>query len=61
MPYYFAPGVPVAELYQHLLNQFCRGSWDNTLIPELQFKQRKSHPPSFEEVLLLLQTEEDEE
>lgn len=52
-------GVPAAELDRHLLNQFCRGCWDNTLISELQLKQRKSRPPSFAELLLLLRTEED--
>lgn len=54
-------GVPATELNRHLLNQFCRGCWDNTLISELQLKQRKSHPPSFAELLLLLRTEEDRE
>lgn len=54
-------GVPATELDRHLLNQFCRGCWDNTLISELQLKQRKSHPPSFAELLLLLLTEEDRE
>ena len=52
-------GVPATELDRHLLNQFCRGCWDNTLISELQLKQRKSRPPSFAELLLLLRTEED--
>ncbi|KAK0149064.1 Modulator of apoptosis 1 [Merluccius polli] len=52
-------GVLATELDRHLLNQFCRGCWDNTLISELQLKQRKSHPPSFAELLLLLRTEED--
>ena len=54
-------GVKATELDRHLLNQFCRGCWDNTLISELQLKQRKSHPPSFAELLLLLRTEEDRE
>lgn len=54
-------GVKATELERHLLNQFCRGCWDNTLISELQLKQRKSHPPSFAELLLLLRTEEDRE
>lgn len=54
-------GVTATELDRHLLNQFCHGCWDNTLISELQFKQRKSHPPSFAEYLLLLRTEEDRE
>ncbi|XP_036006814.1 uncharacterized protein LOC118566998 [Fundulus heteroclitus] len=54
-------GVSVADFEKHLLNQFCRGCWDNTLISELQLKQRKSKPPSFAELLLLLRTEEDRE
>lgn len=54
-------GVKATELDRHLLNQFCRGCWDNTLISELQLKQRKSQPPSFAELLLLLRTEEDRE
>ncbi|KAK7881963.1 hypothetical protein WMY93_028137 [Mugilogobius chulae] len=54
-------GVPPAEVDKRLLNQFCRGCWDNTLISELQLKQRKSTPPSFSDLLLLLRTEEDRE
>lgn len=54
-------GASANDLDRHLLNQFCRGCWDNTLISELQLKQRKSRPPSFAEFLLLLRTEEDRE
>lgn len=54
-------GVPESEVNKHLLNQFCRGCWDNTLISELQLKQKKTNPPSFAELLLLLRTEEDRE
>ena len=54
-------GVSPAETNKNLLNQFCRGCWDNTLISELQLKQRKPNPPSFAELLLLLRTEEDRE
>lgn len=54
-------GVPESEVNKHLLNQFCRGCWDNTLISELQLKQNKSSPSSFAELLLLLRTEEDRE
>lgn len=52
-------GVPVADVNKHLLGQFCRGFWDNSLILELQLKQKKAKPPSFAELLLLLHTEED--
>lgn len=51
-------GVPATELNRHLLNQFCRGCWDNMLISEFQLKRRKSNPPSFAEFLLLIRTEE---
>lgn len=54
-------GVVAADLNRHLLNQFCRGCWDNTLISELQLKQQKSHPPTFSDFLRLLRTEEDRE
>ncbi|KAK7945555.1 hypothetical protein WMY93_001283 [Mugilogobius chulae] len=54
-------GVPEGDVKKHLLNQFCRGCWDNTLISELQLKQKKSSPPPFPELLLLLRTEEDRE
>lgn len=54
-------GASASDSDRLLLNQFCRGCWDNTLISELQLKQRKSHPPSFAEFLLLLRTEEDRE
>lgn len=54
-------GVRVTEVNRHLLNQFCRGCWDNSLISDLQLKQKKANPPSFAELLLLLRTEEDHE
>lgn len=54
-------GVPESDVNKHLLNQFCRGCWDNILISELQLKQKKTNPPSFAELLLLLRTEEDRE
>lgn len=54
-------GVLTKDFDRHLLTQFCRGCWDNSLIVELQLKQRKHNPPSFAEFLLLLRTEEDRE
>lgn len=54
-------GVIESEVNRHLLNQFCRGCWDNSLIAELQLKQKKTYPPTFSELLLLLRTEEDRE
>nr|XP_023690093.1 zinc finger CCHC domain-containing protein 12-like [Paramormyrops kingsleyae] len=44
---------------QHLLRQFCRGCWDNTLISVLQLEQKKEKPPPFAELLLQLRIEED--
>lgn len=52
-------GAKEADANKHLVNQFCRGCWDNALISELQLPQRKTRPPSFAELLLLLRTEED--
>ena len=52
-------GVAITEVKKQLLNQFCRGCWDNSLIAELQLKQKKATPPSFADFLLLLRTEED--
>ncbi|KAK7938327.1 hypothetical protein WMY93_001653 [Mugilogobius chulae] len=54
-------GVLEKDMNKHLLSQFCRGCWDNTLISELQLKQKKVNPPSFADFLLLLRTEEDGE
>jgi len=54
-------GVIKSDINRHLLNQFCRGCWDNSLIAELQLKQKKTCPPTFSELLLLLRTEEDRE
>ncbi|XP_061895856.1 paraneoplastic antigen Ma3 homolog isoform X2 [Entelurus aequoreus] len=54
-------GVLNKDFERHLLTQFCRGCWDNSLITELQLKPRKKNPPTFAEFLLLLRTEEDRE
>lgn len=54
-------GVAIKDFDRNLLTQFCRGCWDNSLIIELQLKQRKQNPPTFAEFLLLLRTEEDRE
>lgn len=47
-----------ADVNRHLLTQFCRGCWNDTLISELQLKQKKSCPPPFAELLLLLRMED---
>lgn len=54
-------GVPVSDFDQQLLKQFCRGCWDDNLIASLHLEQKKSSPPSFSELLLLLRTEEDKQ
>ncbi|XP_076829405.1 zinc finger CCHC domain-containing protein 18-like [Brachyhypopomus gauderio] len=52
-------GVSPGESDKYLLRQFCRGCWDQSLIIGLQLEHRKTSPPSFPELLLLLRTEED--
>ncbi|XP_026160653.1 paraneoplastic antigen Ma1 homolog [Mastacembelus armatus] len=52
-------GIASVDLDKHLLKQFCRGCWDNTVINKLQLEQRRRNPPSFPEFLFLLRTEED--
>lgn len=52
-------GIPASDTNKHLIRQFCRGCWDNTVITNLQLEQKKDKPPSFSELLLLLRTEED--
>ncbi|KAK7881018.1 hypothetical protein WMY93_030607 [Mugilogobius chulae] len=54
-------GVKPTDVNRYLLSQFCRGCWDNNLIAELQLKQLKANPPPFQQLLLLLRTEEDRE
>lgn len=54
-------GISDEDTERHLLTQFCRGCWDNSLITELQLKQRKHNPPTFVDFLRLLRTEEDRE
>ncbi|XP_048035800.1 uncharacterized protein LOC125261230 [Megalobrama amblycephala] len=52
-------GILSSEVNKHLLKQFCRGCWDNSLILELQLEQKKYSPPSFAEFMTMLRTEED--
>ncbi|KAK7882180.1 hypothetical protein WMY93_028354 [Mugilogobius chulae] len=52
-------GVSADESDKYLLRQFCRGCWDQSLIIGLQLEHKKTNPPSFPELLLLLRTEED--
>lgn len=51
-------GVLGSEVDKHLLKQFCRGCWENSLILELQLEQKRHAPPSFAELMTLLRTEE---
>lgn len=52
-------GVAPGEIGKHLLKQFCRGCWDAALLYSLQLEQKKSFPPSFSELLLIIRAEED--
>ncbi len=38
-------GIAESERDRCLLNQFCRGCWDNGLIANLQLERRKINPP----------------
>lgn len=52
-------GVTNEEVDKHLIKQFCRGCWDNTLLSALQLEQKKSSPPQFADLLLMIRSEED--
>lgn len=52
-------GASAANADELLLKQFIRGCWDQSLIISLQLETRRSIPPSFPELLLMLRTEED--
>ncbi|RXN37019.1 zinc finger CCHC domain-containing 12-like protein [Labeo rohita] len=52
-------GVAHEEVDKHLLKQFCRGCWDNTLLSTLQLEQKKSSPPRFSDLLVMIRSEED--
>lgn len=54
-------GIAPGDANRQLLRQFCRGCWDSPLLNSLQLEQRKSDPPCFAELLLLLRTEEDKQ
>lgn len=43
-----------------LLTQFCRGCWDDSWLTEHQLKQKRTSPPTFPELVLLLRTQEDQ-
>lgn len=51
-------GVSVETLSEHLLRQFIRGCWDQSLIIALQLENKKNSPPTFPDLLLMLRTEE---
>ena len=40
-------GVNAKDSNKHLLQQFCSGCWDQSLIVSLQLEHQKSSPPSF--------------
>lgn len=52
-------GVACEGVDKHLLKQFCRGCWDNDLLSALQLEQKKSSPPQFSDLLLMIRSEED--
>ncbi|XP_039900907.1 zinc finger CCHC domain-containing protein 12-like [Simochromis diagramma] len=52
-------GAPPTNVNELLLKQFIRGCWDQSLIISLQLEAKKSFPPSFSELLLMLRTEEE--
>lgn len=54
-------GVAENERDRCLLKQFCRGCWDNTLIADLELKKRKSDPPPFAELAILIRTAEEKQ
>uniref|UniRef100_A0A3B1J1T7 CCHC-type domain-containing protein n=1 Tax=Astyanax mexicanus TaxID=7994 RepID=A0A3B1J1T7_ASTMX len=53
-----AGGVLARDMNQHLLKQFCRGCWNDSLLADLQLEHKIKHPPPFAELLLLLRTAE---
>ncbi|KAI2644375.1 Modulator of apoptosis 1 [Labeo rohita] len=52
-------GASAVDSRKHLLRQFCRGCWDQTMIIGLQLERLKDHPPPFSELRLSVRTEED--
>lgn len=52
-------GASAGNSNDHLLRQFCRGCWDQSIIIGLQLECKKGNPPTFPEFLLMLRTEED--
>lgn len=52
-------GASAENANSQLLRQFCRGCWDQSIIIGLQLECKKSNPPLFPELLLMLRTEED--
>lgn len=52
-------GVNSPDANRHLLRQFQRGCWDQSLILTLQLELKSETPPDFSDFLLQLRTEED--
>lgn len=53
-------GVSNKDFDRLLVTQFCRGCWDDSLLTALQFKQKRTNPPTFPDLLFSLSAEEDQ-
>ena len=51
-------GIVVAQVLSHLLRQFIRGSYDESIIQKLNLEEQVEDPPSFADILLSIRREE---